>query len=152
MKERVISSKQTFMIKFVFPTFWISMFGMGTAGLFFGLFRGPNNSTPEPWMKWYFLAIWITGTVFIWRTCAGLKKVRVEEDIIYVSNYFKEIGVPFNAIREVTENRWINIHPVTIHFRLTTSFGNHITFIPTWQVLSWRPHPIVAELRGLAHL
>ena len=31
--RRTISSAQTFFMKFVFPPFWIGMFGMGTCGL-----------------------------------------------------------------------------------------------------------------------
>ena len=60
-----------------------------------------------------------------------LKKVRAHETAIYVSNYLKEIRIPSNAIRDVTENRWINIHPATIHFRFSTPFGDSIVFMPT---------------------
>jgi hypothetical protein len=80
------------------------------------------------------------------------KKVRTDGSAIYVSNYLNEVRIPFDAVRDVTENRWINIHPVTIHFRHSTPFGNRIVFMPTFRFFNWRSHPVVSELRELAHI
>jgi hypothetical protein len=151
MNARTLSSAQTCWMKFVFPTMWISMFGLGTLGLFLGAFRGPDNTPPPEGMKWGFLAAWLVGTTFIYWGCARLKRVRVEDSSIYVSNYLKEIRIPFDAVVDVTENRWINIHPVTIHLRSATDFGDRITFMPKIRIFGWRSHPVVAELRELAH-
>jgi len=151
MNERTLSSAQTFWMKFVFPAIWISMFGLGTLGLFLGAFRGFDNSPAPGGMKWGFLAAWIAGTIFIYWGCARLKKVRIEDSAIYVSNYLKEIRIPFDAVADVTENRWINIHPVTIHLRSATEFGDRITFMPKIRIFSWQSHPVVAELQELAH-
>jgi hypothetical protein len=152
MTERTLSSAQTIFMKFVFPTIWISMFGLGTFGLFLGAFHGQGDTAPPTWMKWQFLAVWIAGSAFIWWGCARLKKVRTDETAIYVSNYLKEVRIPLDAIRDVTENRWINIHPVTIHFRYSTPFGDSIVFMPTVRLFSWTSHPVVSELRDLAHV
>jgi hypothetical protein len=152
MNARTLSSAQTFWMKFVFPTLWISMFGLGTLALFLDAFRGPDNTPPSPDMKWGFLAAWAAGTVFIYWACARLKRVRVEDSTIYVSNYLKEIRIASDAIAAVTENRWLNIHPVTIHLRSATEFGDRITFMPKMRIFGWRSHPVVAELRELAHV
>jgi len=152
MNERTLSSAQTFLVKFVFPTIWISMFGLGTLGLFLGVFRDCGDAAPPDWMRWQFLAIWIVGSAFIWWGCARLKRVRTDGSAIYVSNYFREVRIPLDAIRDVTENRWINIHPVTIHFRHDTPFGGRIVFMPTVRFFGWRSHPVVSELRELAHV
>ena len=45
--RRTISSAQTFFMKFVFPPFWIGMFGMGTCGLWLGTFHDRNGPPPE---------------------------------------------------------------------------------------------------------
>jgi hypothetical protein len=150
MNERTLSSSQTVFVKFVFPTIWISMFGLGTIALFFGAFRGNGGQAPPEWMKWNFLSIWTAGTAFIYWNCGRLKRVRVDDSALYVSNYFKEIRIPFDAIADVTENRWVNIHPVTIHLRSPTDFGDRITFMPRTRIFNWRSHPVVEELRGLA--
>lgn len=104
-------------------------------------------------MKWQFLIMWIIPSGFIFRYCAGLKRVCVDSQNLYVSNYRREITVPLSMIASVTENRWINIHPVTVHFLSPTEFGQEITFMPTVRPFAfWSRHPVVAELRQLAGL
>src|SRR5437867_5765502 len=105
MKERTLSSAQTFWMKFVFPTIWISMFGLGTLALFLGSFRGADNSLPPEIMKWGFLAAWIAGTIFIYWTCARLKRVRIEDSAIYASNYLKEIRISARSRLSITTKR-----------------------------------------------
>jgi hypothetical protein len=152
MKARTLSSAETVWMKFLFPIIWISGFGMGTLGLFLGIFHGRDDSAPPEWMKWQFLAFWIAGSAFILWGCARLKRVRLDESGLLVSNYLKEVRIPFDDIRDVTENRWINIHPVTIYFRHSTPFGDRIVFMPRVRLFSWTSHPVVSEIRSLAHI
>jgi hypothetical protein len=133
-------------MKFIFPTLWISMFGIGA------LLDSIDSSDNEPSQKWIVLTVWVIGSLFIGWTCMRLKKVRIGTNAIFISNCLKEIQVPFEGIRDVTENRWINIHPITIHFRVPTVFGGKIIFMPTKRLFGWRTHPIVGELKKLAHL
>ena len=150
---RVLSSKQTFLMKWLFPVLWISLFGFGTLGLWSGAMHGNIGAPPADGVKWVFLAVWIAGTAFILWSGAGLKRVRVDEKSLYVSNYIREVSIPLGMISEITENRWINIHPVTIHFREITEFGQKITFMPYVRLFGlWSSHPVVAELKRLAGL
>ncbi len=128
------------------------MFGLGTLGLFLGAFSGRDNSPPPEGMKWLFLAILILGSAWNWYCVARLKRVRIDGSNLCISNFFKEVRIPLDSIRGVTENRWLNLHPVTIHFRSPTPFGNSIVFMPKLRLLGWRSHPVVAELKELAHL
>lgn len=79
-----------------------------------------------------------------------LKRVRIDQEFLYVSNYRREIALPLSSIDAVTENRWINLHPVTIHLRVPTAFGQKITFMPKGLVFGWSSHPVVEELRNAA--
>jgi hypothetical protein len=84
---------------------------------------------------------------------AGLKRVRLDGQCLYVSNYLREISIPLANVRDVTENRWVNFHPITIYFQNTTEFGDKIVFMPKPRYFDfrfWRSYPIVAELRRLA--
>jgi len=76
--------------------------------------------------------------------------VWVDGAMLRVSNYMREERVPLASITAVTENRWVNIRPITVDFRIPTEFGRRIAFMPrvSW-FLFWRPHPIAAELRAL---
>ena len=113
MQERTLSSTWTFWAKFLFPAIWILAFGYVT----FFWSGGPSQT------RFVFLIVWIAGTASILWAHAGLKRVRMDERQLYMSNYFREIDVPFSAITNVKQNRWINSRPITIYFRDATQFG-----------------------------
>jgi hypothetical protein len=148
-----LSSRLTFVTKFIFPTIWIVGFGYGTLAMWVGEFTDKHGGPPPIEAKFGFLAIFAAGSVFILWTCARLKKIRVDDRSIYVSNFFKEISLPVDMIVDVTGNRWLSSRPVTIRFRGGTEFGDRITFIPAQRpFLPWRHQPVVEELRRLAGL
>jgi len=87
----------------------------------------------------------------IWYVVAGrLLVVLVDDRFLYVSNYRKEIRIRLSDVSKVTENAFINIHPVTIQLSKRTDFGTRITFMPKiWRVFFFGSHPVVAELNEL---
>jgi len=98
-----------------------------------------------------FLIAWVVGTLFILWSLIGLKRVRIDSTTLYISNYLREIRVPFGMVTRIDENRLINIRPITIQFRSPTEFGQHIKFMPRARLLlPWSMHPVVNELSRLA--
>jgi hypothetical protein len=144
--RRRLSSLQTILMKVIFPVLWIPLFGMAPLMMFLGSAKAPDAEA-----KWWFLFIWLVASVSIYWSCIRLKEVSVDEEFLYVSNYIKEITIPLSEILDVTENRWINIHPVTIHLKSPTEFGDKIVFMPTTRFFGlFSSHPVVAELKHLA--
>ena len=73
----------------------------------------------------------------------------MDEEWLYVSNFVREIRVPLGEVEIVSENRWINIRPVTVEFRRDTDFGLRITFMPQTRMWwFWQAHPVVGELEA----
>ena len=146
---RELSSAQTFFLKVVFPVVWIGFFGIGTVSLFTGCRVVDESGAPlSPEMKWVFVLIWGVGTAFLYWACGRLKRVRMDGTALYISNYWREATVPLRQVVAVTENRWVNLHPVTIEFRSATEFGDRIVFMPKARVFNlWTSHPVVAEIR-----
>ncbi len=147
MQERTLSSGWTFWMKFLFPAIWIACFGFGTILIWQ---KVPNDAMPP----FAFLGAWILGTaLIIWNT-AGLKRIRIDERQLYLSNYLREISVPFTAISDVRQNRWLSTRPITVHFEDATEFGDKVTFMPKWRfrLFFWNIDPVVGELRQLAGL
>jgi len=146
-EPRLLSSRQTFFLKFIFPPVWIGSFGAATVFLWWtsGLPEGPPAA-----MKWLFLAIWVGGSALIWWTCVRLKRVRADEAFLYVSNYRTEVRIPLAALRLVSESGWVNTHPVTLKFSTPTPFGRRVVFMPKIRWFYWTSHPVVAELRELS--
>jgi hypothetical protein len=137
MKES-ISSSMTFFYKFIFSSLWIAGFGLGTIST---MSLHDRETT-------IFVIMFVLGTLFIYWGCIRLKKVRLDEEFVYISNFRKEIRVHRSEISRVTENVFVNIHPVWIHFRRTTDFGDYIMFMPGVRLFSFfSSHPVVKELR-----
>jgi hypothetical protein len=152
MQEKTLSSAWTFWTKFVLPV------GFGLGAITFLWSNGlvdRNGATPPLQVKFVLLSVWIPAMALILWISAGLKRVRMDERQLYLSNYVREIAVPFSAITDVRQNLWLNSRPVTIYFRDVTEFGDRATFMPKqriqfWQF--WRPDPVVNELKQLAGL
>jgi hypothetical protein len=152
VQERTISSGWTFWSKYLFPAIWISAFGFGNIVLWSSGLVGRSNAVPPPQTKIVFLVVWIFGTTVILWANAGLKRVRMDERQLYLSNYLHEIHIPFSSITDVRQNRWINSRPITIYFRDATEFGDKVRFIPKQRIQFWSIDPIVNELKQLAGL
>ena len=139
-----LSSLQTFFCKFIFPLIWIG-------STVFGMMKPTKVADPASWLAGFL--VWLAIGGFIYWTCVRLKKVSIDEQYLYVSNYLREIAIPFSDIGEVTENRWLNSHPVTIHFKVPTEFGDNIVFMPTFRFLPLlSPHPAVEQLKRLTKI
>ena len=78
-----------------------------------------------------------------------LKRVRMDADSLYISNYVTEIAVPLSDVTEVSEiKRLRNKRAVAITFCSPTRFGPQIEFSPTVRFTPRsEPHPVVAEIR-----
>lgn len=145
---RTLSSRQTALMKFVVPPVWILAFG---AAALMPWWAGAGRSPVPIESQSLFLLVWLVGGLLIWRTCARLKRVRLDGATLLISDYRTTIRVPAGDLEEVTENRWISMHPVTLHFRRPTEFGNEVVFMPKVRPFGFvSSHPVVAELRALA--
>lgn len=146
--RRRLSSLQTVLMKVVFPAIWIPLWGSGTLMMFFGVLEGGGGTA----LKWVFLFVWVAGSAFIYWSCIRLKEVSVDDNFLYVSNYLKEVSIPLSEIYDVTENKWLNIHPVTIHLKSPSEFGDKIIFMPKARFFAFFDlnHPVVNELKKLA--
>jgi hypothetical protein len=146
MQERTLSSDWTYTMKFIFPVVWILGFGVGSAVLWSK--AATDTATPP----FGFFVAWIAATAFIFWTHLGLKRIRVDDRQLYVSNYLREMSVPFRAIADVKQNRWLSTKPITIYFKDATEFGDKVTFMPKQRFAFWSEDPTVGELRKLAGL
>jgi hypothetical protein len=147
--SRTISSAQTFFAKFCIPPLLIGIFGTGIRGMFLGTLTD-HGRPMDPTFKWVYLAFSILACSFTLLS-ARLKRIILDDGYLRISNFRREIVVPLRDIAEVTENRWINAHPVTVRFTKRTEFGDAVVFIPKARMFAlFSSHPIVDELREAA--
>ena len=140
-----LSSHQTFSTRVLLPAVWIAIFGLGPFAIFLSQ---PDASDPS--VKWKYLLAWIAGFAFLYWTCIRLKAVSVDSKCLYVSNYLKEISIPLSEISDVTESVRLGFHPVTIHLKWPSEFGDKIIFMPKVRFFAFlSSHPVVSEFEGV---
>jgi hypothetical protein len=149
--KRQISSKITFISKIGVPSF--VLFGWATAifALLFDSSKDGQLPIPLP-VKILFPAIFFVIFAVLFWLSMRLKAVSIDDNFLYISNYLKEVSVPFSNVRDITELR-LRGHPVTIHFKEKTEFGSKITFLPKMRFFNFASsHPVVSELKELAKI
>lgn len=139
--RRELSSKQTFFLKIILPVIFGVFFA---ATIFLIIFRGELILTPV-------LLLMIFGMSAMYFTLMRYKKVSIDDDFLYVSNYRKEIKIPVSDIAEVTEIKWVRTRPITIYLKNDSEFGRKIVFTPKFNGFRIvADNPMIAELKELA--
>jgi hypothetical protein len=134
---RVISSAQTFIVKFILPFVVVGVmtFGAAVGGRWIWPFFFPLIAMVAVSFYWYYLR---------------LKKVAVDADGLVISNFVREIRVPWRDIVEISGSRWVSTRQITIRLDRDFGFGDSIIFMPKTRIL-WpgQEHPAAQELRDL---
>jgi hypothetical protein len=155
---RTISSAQTFFVKYILSF----VLTVGTGLDILDMFIEKNNfqeraEFPSQLITpWVLLFAWAIGCIFIWWFCMRLKRIRINEKTIFISNYLKEIQVPLRDVINISEISLINIHPVFLTFQSSTEFGKKIVFMPKIRFTvdlkeMFSSHPVAGELREIVN-
>lgn len=145
--KRELSSKQTFLLKIILPIFFVAML----MTVFAGIIISSKKVELLPLLI-IFPLIGLVGIFAMYLTVMRYKKVAVDDEFLYVSNYRTEIKIPVSNIADVTEIKWVRTRPITIHLKSDSEFGRKIVF--TSKMNGFRvfaDNPIVAELKELAN-
>ena len=134
---RVISSAQTFFTKFILPFVIVAV-------LAFGLRLAGNSVVP------IFFPVGVLVAVSVYWYYIRLKKVAIDSDGLVISNYMREVRVPWRQIVDVSGSRWVNTRQVTVTFDRDIGFGTSIIFMPKFRLL-WpgQESPFAQQLRDL---
>jgi hypothetical protein len=141
---KTLSSGTTFFMKYVFTCGWITGFGLAML----------ENGHDAGMRSWDYPVSWAIGSVAIFWFFGRLKRVRVDDRWLFVSNYVSEIRLPLSMITDVTEMNagMMNVRGgrrATVHFREPTKFGCNITFLPEGAT-GMSAGPVVTELKRMA--
>jgi hypothetical protein len=127
---RVISSAQTFITKFILPFVVVAIltYGISLAGSRVLPLLAPVGVLVIVSIYWYYIRF---------------KKVAIDSDGLLISNYVREVRVPWRDIIEVAGSRWVKTRQVTVTFDRDIGFGTSIVFMPRFRFL-WpgQEHPI----------
>jgi hypothetical protein len=139
--KQEVSSIFTFTLKFILTPVWILGFGVCSIWMVF-------YSTDE----WILLIIWIITSALIYILFGRIKKVEVDYNFLYISDYRHAIQIPLTAVQDISNSKWIRFNTIWIKFKHPTRFGEEIVFIPDdiSDRYTGEPPPLVDELRMLA--
>ena len=153
---QTLSSRNTFFLKWVVTPLWICLFGIGTVGMWiYALFPAGHQVLWNDWLLWLSPFLWLFGSWYMNWGYGQLKKVRMDENNLYISNYLMEIEVPLAEVVEVEAMPLMVNRFVHLKFKNETRFGNKVVFLAKAQFLmTWSmsplyvPHSVVAEIKA----
>jgi hypothetical protein len=159
--QRTVSIRHTALLKFVLTPIWIIIVVYAA----WQLLSNPEavlvdrESGSAMAARWLLLALLAVSLVVLVAFVVPLKRVQLEAEGLRVSNYIREITVPFGDIARVRQNWLPTFRVVTLNLRTDTPLGRRVIFMPAgpqrmapWRSDYWREDDLVAELRRLAGL
>ncbi len=143
--ERV-SSNLTLFFKFFVPIFWMVLFGSFTVAVF-ALNYDYYGEFPGGPFRIGTLFFFGSGALLFLLTLLRLKRVEMDGEFIFVTNYFKYARYPFHQIEKIRESNFLFLKIVRITLRTPGTFGRSFFFIASSGRYAdfWIEHP---ELRA----
>lgn len=123
-----VSSSATLILKFFIPTFWIVFFGLVTIGLFAVEFDYMGR-IPASYLQFGMLSIYLTVLLLMWFSIMNLKRVEMDEESLYATNYFKTFRYPYTSIKEVKKKNFLFFKTLTFYLKDKGSFGTSFTCV-----------------------
>jgi hypothetical protein len=139
-----LSSKWTFALKYLYPCIWF----LGVPFIYV-IIVGFGGLAPDK-LKLAFYAIWLMLGLLYTVTYYDLKKVGLEKDFLYITNYEKDETINLDLVENVIEKKiFFGGRRITILFNEQTEFGKEVSFLAQPPVLSdpRLPHPVVNEIK-----
>jgi hypothetical protein len=137
-----ISSSSTGFWKWVFAPGWVVLLGGFTAAGWMGLLDG----APSDQALGLLTVIWLgLGSFFLW-WAGRLEHVWLAGDVLVVRRGGREVRVPLEEVREITETRWSRVKTVTVVLRPGQPAGEKLFFVPPWTPLPFLSHPLLKDL------
>lgn len=130
-----ISTNLTLFYKLFIPVFWIGFAGTGTIATV--------AISANPVTRLVIVSIFIISLLLLYLTVFQLKRVEMDEQGAYVTNYFKHFRYPYHNIEKITQRNLGLLSVATIHLRVPGTFGKKIRFVPSRSLYAdfWASHP-----------
>ena len=161
MHRRAISTRWTFVNKFIIPVLFVMATDAMAAilyvdGLWPEVQAELRASLPNRWVEIGVWGIWIVMFATIVRGAWLCKRIESDGMSLFISDYRQEVEVPIAEVIDAQHNVWLGAGLAWLKLDDETPeelrpWGQWIAFYPPARVTAWgwekyRPHPIIAEL------
>ncbi len=122
-----ISSNWTLFLKIFLPNFWVVFFGLFTLAIWLTDIRagGFSGAGFRIGATLFFLA----GCAVLYLTLWQLKRIELDEQYLYASNYFKTYRYSHHDIEKISERNLGIFRLVNVFLKSPGHFGSKITFL-----------------------
>ncbi len=147
---QVVSSPWTLTLKLLLPMFWFTFFGGLTIVLLFSDLSTLKEPLTPMMARGIVFSFVVSTAGLYYLLFARIKWVAMDEDYLYVSNFFKSLQYTYDSIAKVEETKVLFWQKVTLHFHASTKFGPSIVFINSYYWYYYlKQHPeILTKLAG----
>ncbi len=116
-----LSSPTTVVFKFVFTGAFTVLLIAGTISSFRG---------DDPSERWLYMSALVFGCTYLWSIFGSLKRVRLVDDELHISNYLRQVVVPLRHVVSVRQRHWLSTTDIVVEFDRDIGFGTTVRFIP----------------------
>jgi len=127
-----VSTNWTLFLKFFLPVFWIVFFGAVTLTALFYKFEYIGD-IPAANFRIALVIFYLSGLAMFIFTLMRLKRVEMDPQFVYVTNYFKNYRYPYHNIEQISFSSFLFLSVATIRFKTAGSFGKKIFFVPNME-------------------
>jgi hypothetical protein len=125
-----VSSNLTLALVVFLPFFWTAFF----LGLTIALWAYPFDyygAIPGPALRVGAVFFVLSGWLSFYYTVFRLKRVEVDEQYLYVTNYLKHVRYPHHQVAGIKLLHWGLFRTIQITLKTSGTFGKSFAFLPT---------------------
>lgn len=123
-----ISSNLTILLKIFFPIFWLMFFGLALMA-FMNSSEAYVGGMPIFWFRLMLFSFILTGALVMYFSMMKLKRVEVDQDFFYITNYRQTARYPFHNIEELKEVSYLFFKVYRLVLREPGIFGKISIFL-----------------------
>lgn len=139
---RLISSSLTLVLRIFIPVFWIVFFG--SLCLFSWLTDDQDLPLRDPdAFRLQLSVVFGIGCLIVFIFLYPLKRVEMDDEYFYITNFFKAVKLPVNQNIIFTKRKFLGRFWVTMRTESKSVFGNKIKFVCNQQVMDYLDHTFV---------
>ena len=127
-KPTNISSNWTLFLKIFLPIFWGTFFGAMTLAFWLSKAAYVGDLSINAF-RLLMTSFFLTGMAVFYFSVMQLKRVEVDENFIYVSNYKKTARYPFHNIEKIEEASYWLFKIIHLSFKKSGIFGKKVVFL-----------------------
>ncbi|MCB9285612.1 MAG: hypothetical protein H6563_16275 [Lewinellaceae bacterium] len=123
-----VSSNLTLPFKLFIPIFWLVFFGLLTITAWV-VSPEKAGALAHLDLRLAITAIFLTGAGLLYFTFLQLKRVEMDTDFVFVTNFFKSVRYPWSSIEKVVQQQFLFFPIIYIYLKEPGSFGRRIVFL-----------------------